>query len=285
MAIEQEQPTSTPVENLNIFEMLDYRSFLKLRIQNSSKLSLQAVASRSGCMSKSYLSLVINGKRNLSPEKAALVGRAVGLKGNELKYFESLVRYNRTKEQTAKTHFLKELAILRPRRSLGRTNFEDAEVLRTWHAMVLRELVALPNFSSDPRNISILLRGLLSPSEAKRALSLLLQTKLVVQDGDQFVASEAALQSTDEIRSLAIQQYHKSCLDLGRRVLETQPLRDREFGCVNASISAESFRLIKERLKALREEILHIALKDPAPDRVCQLNFQFFQLTVGGSDG
>lgn len=276
--------TALTAEGQNIFEMLDYRSFLKSRIQNSDKLSLQTVASRSGCVSKSYLSLVINGKRNLSSEKAALVGRAIGLRGNELKYFESLVRFNRTKEQTAKTHFLRELSLLRPKKSVGRRTLDESDVLKSWHAMAIRELVTLPQFSSDPRIISILLRGLLSPLDAKRALDLLIQTKLITEKDGAYVPSEASIQTSDEVRSLLIQQYHKSCLDLGRRVIETQPLRDREFGCVNMAISADSFRLVKEKLKALREEIVQMALKDPAPDRVCQLNFQFFQLTVGGSD-
>ena len=272
-----------PVEDYDIYSELDYRQVLKRRIQRSPKLSLGVVAQRAGCLSKSYLSLMINGKRTLSSEKAALIGRAVGLRGNELKYFESLVRYNGTRDPAAKKHFFKELALLRPQKVRVRGSFDSEEALASWHAMAVRELVSLPNFKPDPRHISILLKGLISPSEASRAFNLLLQTGLVVRSGEGFEAREAAIQTTDERRSLAIRKYHKSCLDLGRRIVDTQPLSDREFGSVNISISREAFEIVKTRLKELRQEIMDLALNDPAPDRVCQLNFQFFHLSLGAS--
>lgn len=74
----------------SIFDYTDYRLFLRNRVEwlrVNKSLSLESLARRSACFSKSLLSLVINGRRNLSNSKILPLARGLNLGPQETDYF------------------------------------------------------------------------------------------------------------------------------------------------------------------------------------------------------
>jgi uncharacterized protein (TIGR02147 family) len=261
---------------------LDYRAWLKEIIRKKPKqgarLTLDKLASNSGCFTKSHLSLILAGKRNLNEEKAAHLGKAAGLRGEALAYFERLVRFNQAKNSAAKERYLSELAWSKNQKAISDSTLNDARALANWHSLVVLEFVRANPSIISPILISHHLRRLLTAADVKRALALLESLGAISIEGSQIIAKDLVWRSSDEVVSLSVRNYHRSCLQLSERVLDIVPIDDREFSSVNVALSNEGIKKVKTRIKALREEILHLAAEESGANRVCQLNVQFFSL-------
>lgn len=265
----------------SVYQYVDYRAFLRELIQSRKQtdrtFSLGRLSRKAPGFSKAYLSLILSGKRNVSSAKIAALGQAVDLEGDHLRYFQSLVRFNQAKTAEEKRFFFERMMEARPRTEARLLEQDQYEVLRNWHCLVLRELVRLPDFDPQPAAISARCRGRLSPSEAKDALDLLVRTGLVARtDAGEYKAGEETLRTSDEVRSIAVQQYHESCLELGKQALRQDPLESREFASVNFALTEDQVQWVKRRLKDLRDEVGGLPVQGGERRKVCQLNLQFF---------
>ena len=84
-------------DSVNIFEYLDYRVYLRdfytEHKRESAAFSHRAFSRRAGLRSSNYLSLVMKGERDLSPEMAPRFAKACGLAKSEADFFCDLVLY------------------------------------------------------------------------------------------------------------------------------------------------------------------------------------------------
>jgi uncharacterized protein (TIGR02147 family) len=158
---------------------------------------------------------------------------------------------------------------------------DSYRALENWHCLALRELARRPNFDPNPAVISARLKNLLTQTDARRAIKLLIDTRMLIEnENGQLVPSMDTARSTDEINSLAIRKYHKSCLDLGKKVIEQEPVEAREFGSINLLLKDEDQPKLKEMIKDFRERILSLAAKDDLTSaKVTQVNIQMFHLS------
>src|SRR4051794_11354962 len=105
----------------SVFDYTDYRSFLndllsEKRKNNDKSFSLGAISHRAKTLSKAHISLLLKGRRDLSAKRILPLGSAIGLKGRELRYFESLINFNQTENLNEREHFLQTMITLRPKR-------------------------------------------------------------------------------------------------------------------------------------------------------------------------
>lgn len=275
----EENNIATQNKKISVYDYLDYQSYLRDHVFNSSKMSLGAISKRASGISKSYLSLVLNNKRNISLKKVLTLGRAIGLKERELNYFEIMVRFNLAKINKEKEYYLNQLVVNRPPKIKTSITSDQYNLLRNWHCMVIRELVRLPGFQEDENWISLKLKKRLTPKEAKIALGALINTNMLVRNQDgKLIPADRFIKTPDEVRSVIIQQYHKSCLANAALALE-DPLETREFGSVNLVLSSEMIKKVKEMTKKYQEEIVRLTSTLDEKSMVCQLNIQFFTLS------
>lgn len=269
----------------SIYKYLDYRQYLRDVIahkrETSPTFSLEQLGRKTGCLTKSHISLIVSGKRTLTSTRAAALGKALGVSDREMPYYQKLIQFNQAKDGTEKENFLNELMSHRGRSLEANLNMQAYQVLEEWHGLAIRELARMPNFDPNPQALSARFRGLLSPIQARRAVKLLIEANLLTVDEDGNIrATSVALRTTDEINSVAIRRYHKSCLDLGKRIIETEPLNEREFGSVNLVLRHEDIPKVKDLIKNLRENVLALAQEIPTNESaVAQINIQMFQLS------
>lgn len=269
----------------SIFNYSDYRAFLsdwlacKGQSADRHKFTLGAISKRAGQISKAHLCLILARKRQLSAKKTFQLGVALGLKKDELQYFEHLVQFNSARSLREKEHFLQKMAGFRLKSGSEKMSSQHYLGLYSWHCLVIRELSKHPEFIPDPALISKRLKGHLSTGEAKQALAVLVESGLVERGADgKIKANDVSLHSSDEIHSVAIQTYHRSCLILAKKVLESDSIEDREFGSVNLIVSTRQMKWLKEKIKALRCELAELE-SDADAREVCQINFQILKLT------
>lgn len=267
-----------------IYNHVDYRELIKEYLEKTKihypQFSLSQLCIKAGNISKSYLSMVINKKRNLSPPKVLSLGKAMGFKSKELVYFEVLARFSQAENSDDKEFYLNSLVALRPKQIDSKLSFEQYHILENWHCLVIRELVELPNFNPDPKVVSRRLRNLIRPKEVKRAWELLLRTGLVINSEDgSYQKKDAFIKTTDEIRSHAIQRYHKSCLDLGKKMIDKTSVKDREFSSVNLNLTREEFEMAKSKIKEFRDGLVTLGSSYQDSKTVCQFNMQLFKIS------
>ena len=269
----------------SIYKYMDYRHFLRDLLAHkrsgSTAFSLEMLGRRTGCLTKSHISLILSGRRGLTFRRAAALGQALGLGDKELSYYQQLVQFNQAKDDTEREQHLSAMMSHMGRRIGSNLSMDSYRTLENWHCLALRELARLPNFDPNPAAISARFKNLMTQADARRAIKLLIDTRMLIEnESGQLVPAVDTARSTDEVSSLAIRKYHKSCLDLGKKVVEQEPVEAREFGSINFLVKKEDQQKLKEMIKDFREQILSLAAKDDLTSaKVTQVNIQMFHLS------
>ena len=102
---------------VNIFKYTSYRKYL-LDFYNERKakkptFSYQVFANKAGFKSKSFIKLVIDGKKNLTKESAFKINKVLKLDHKPFSYFEDLIAFNRAKSLKLRNYFFVVFLILR----------------------------------------------------------------------------------------------------------------------------------------------------------------------------
>jgi len=195
-------------------------------------------------------------------------------------YFRDLVLMNQAKsDEEKKTHFeaMKRWIPQAKRRELEPS---AAKYLSHWLYPVVREMSLLPGFNGDPHWLVRRLNHSAGVAEVKEALSFLRDEGFLGQDASgQYTATDNLVISSDEVRSLAVRDYHRQMLDCARSALESVPIEEREFGALTTILPKAAIPELKHRLKEFRKELhawaIQVADSEPG-DSVVQLNFQMF---------
>lgn len=269
---------------LSPFGYTNYRHYLR-DFYEQQKASTRGYSYRSfskaaGFSSPNYLKLVIDGERNVSPEAVQKISQVLKLKGTMASYFEVLVKMNQASSDEERLgHFdtLKKLTPAAKRRSLEATGLE---YLSSWLHAVLREMTILPDFRDDPYWIARRMYGKATAEEILRSLQFLVSEGYIEKTSSgRYQPKDNVVLSSDEIRSLAIRNYHRQMLELARESLDGQPLDEREFGALTIILAKEHLGELKSRMKAFRQELHTWALAknlEIPGDQVVQVNSHMY---------
>jgi len=251
----------------------DYRTYLKdyysFRKESERGYSYRAFSKAAGFTSPNFLKLVIEGDRNVSAQVIPQFCKALHLEGTSAEYFTALVRMNQAKNDEEKDQCFAILQKLTPHHK------------RHWLYPTLREMILLNDFQEDPYWISRRLLGTASPAEVSSALSFLLQEGFIRRDepSGKLTLEDNMVFSSDEVRSLAIRNYHRQMLDCAKNALEKLPMEQREFGAITFVLPEASLEELKYRLKKFRDDLHNWAIQAASGgkgDSVVQLNIQMF---------
>src|SRR5512142_2484683 len=81
---------------IQVYEYLDYRAYLRdyyVHAKAARHLTYRGFSMRAGLSSPNYLKLVMDGKRNLTPQMARRFAKAIGLDRDAADYFSELVTF------------------------------------------------------------------------------------------------------------------------------------------------------------------------------------------------
>ena len=273
----------------DIFTYASYRAYLRdayaHRKATQRGFSFRWFAQKAGLSSPNFLKLVMDGQRNLSSKGAEAFAHALGLSGREAGCFSDLVQFEQATTGADKTRAWDRLAAYQARRKVRPVTHQEFEYLSRWYYPVVRELVALPGFREDPRWIARQVTPAITASQAKGALEVLQALGFVERGPDQRLRQRDALLSTGpEVRSLAVANFHRQMMTRGAEAIDRFDRSDREISGLTVALSPASLQAFKERIHALRAELLELAGRDTAADRVVQLNFQLFPVAVIAAD-
>lgn len=268
---------------IDIYQYFDYRKLLKELYQErksrDGKFSYRYICLKTGIRSAGYFSNVLAGKSNISLKVVLKLSQIFALKRAEADYFELLVLFNQ-----AKTHDEKNLLfdrILKVRKSKMKTlDASYYELFSHWYYVAIREVLDFYPFKGDFKELSQMVSPAITTKEAERAVTVLETLGLIGKNArGVYERVEALITTGEETRSMAIVQFQKATLDLAKRAFDAFPLEARDISTLTISVSRRNFPKIKEKIRAVRREILELAKADDETDTVFHLNILAFPLS------
>ncbi|MBD3241416.1 MAG: TIGR02147 family protein [Chitinivibrionales bacterium] len=266
----------------DIYDYLDYRAFLRdayqARKKRNSAFSFRYISRRVG-LSASTLVRIFKGERSLSERAIGPMAVVLRLDESRAAYFEALVRYCQARGvHDRQLHYA---ALLPHARSKARLLLSDHfELFTTWYCTAIRELLHHFAFTGDYRALANKLAPAVTAAQARHAVALLKRLKLVAADSrGRLRPTDKAITVGEEWRSQAIAAFQKATIALAGEAIERFPPEQRDISTVTVNLSKRGLALAKERIRALRKEVLQIERTEERPDAVYQVNLQLFPLS------
>lgn len=270
----------------NIFEYEDYRLFLRdlyLYLKEVQRgFSHRFFSKKAGFASPNMLKLVIDRTRNVTSKTFPKFVRGLKMTPQEADFFSILVNFNQATSEDEKTEAFREMTKNRKFRKIHELSREIFRFYAQWFHIVIREMIDLKNFQSDPGWISQHLHPHVSKEEVKRALKLLLKLKLIKKNREEryLERTDPIIATTPEVNSLAIVHFHQSMMGLASQSLSTVPAEERDITAATLGLRINDLPRIKKKIETFRKNLLaeSEAIADK-PDRIYQLNIQLFPVT------
>lgn len=285
-ATAMQQVMLRPNGKLNVFSYTNYRKYLRDYFELEKrrlpqKFSHRYFARKAGLATSNFLYLVIEGKRNLSPESIQSFSRAIGLDRRETLFFEAATQFDQAKGPHEKDSAFEKMISFREYRQARIHTARQYDYFAKWHHPVIRELVHLNDFQEDPAWIVGKLNYKVSREEARESLELLQELDYLVRDENgRLTLNDPTLMDDSDVSAAARLMFQDQMMELGRMSL-TRPSKERDVSAITMTVNGKILKTIKEKMQLLKDEI-HQMMTSGGEDRadsVYQLNFQLFSLT------
>lgn len=278
--METGQNSNGKKDKIPVFSYTDYRQllkdYMKVRQARESHFSLRMFSRLSGFQCHNYMSLILQGKRNLASDHVRAITGVLKLTRQETEYFEILVAFNQSRTKDLQNRYITKLLSYWKRNPVTTLNPAQYEIVSRWYCLVIREMVLLDDFKNDPEWIARRLGKPVTASDVEEALRLLKECALLKEVDGKLTQVDSNVLAEGEVPSLAIRNYHRNFIPKGIEALDTVPIEEREINGTTIAVSPETFKKIKKRLKEFQVELLQMIPHDDKQRRIYQLNVQLF---------
>jgi uncharacterized protein (TIGR02147 family) len=267
----------------NIFTYSDYRRLIKDAIEEKRKknpqYSYRCAANRMGISSGS-LARVLNGTRHPGSGLMHKLTLYLGLKKRETEYFSLLAGFESIKDEGKRRACYLKILKMRAERNKP-VSKEHYRFFEQWYYVALFELLRTGNYTGNNAAFGSMLIPPVSESKTRKALELLKRLGYIQESKDgRACAAHPFLTTGETWESVAIHAFQVAMSNLGVRALDIIPKEERDFSTLTMALSKEAFEKVRDVMKKARMEISAIERDCTTPDRVYQINFQSFPLSL-----
>jgi uncharacterized protein (TIGR02147 family) len=271
----------------DVLGYLDYRIYLKdwyeARKRREKGFSYRALAREVGYRSHAFFSLVLQRRSNISIEVAMGFADCIGLKGREREYFLLLVSCNQEEVPSQRQIMFQRLQKLNGTPATQLREDQDA-FLASWRHAALREMLGIDPFQGGEAQWGERMVPAATAREVRESLDLLLALGLAHRTARGIVRTDPRLVTGTTYTESATRGFMRQVHELGGEALERFPRSERHHGWATLSVSAATLETMRAELRALVQRFLTLAEEEVSPDRVMQLNLEFFPLAHGRKD-
>lgn len=242
------------------------------------KYSYRKLAEDFGFKPTNFFYLLIQGKRKLTFEALHKIVQFSNFSSKQRRYFETLVHYNQTEDESEKKDLEKHLNKIKGKKK-DVLSQEKYSYFSHWYIPVIREIISLKGFVPNLTWISRKVVPKISQVTIRETLSILEKLKMIQKKGTKWIQSDEHLSTELMVDSEILGRYHEQLLNLSLLSLEQNP-EDRDIGSMTMSLSDEQFQWLVEKVRDFREEIQEELKKQTdSPSKVCLLNMQLFPVS------
>ena len=265
----------------NLYQYSDYRQFLKDTYETNktrqASFSYRYLSLKGGVNSSAFFKYVIEGKRNLSKGTLLKTCLAFGLKDKDAEYFENLVFFNQAKTIKEKNLYFDRLTKLRGLFDVKRVEESQYAYYSQWYHSAIRELLGIAKPSGDFKALANALLPSITPKQAQESVELLHRLGLIRKDAQgKWKQVDQVLTTGNQIGSQVVVNFQLMMMDLAREAYDRCSLEERLMSSTTMSVSEAGVDLFKKKIRQLRAELLELARVEERPERVYQLNVNFF---------
>jgi len=253
------------------------RDFLYEKKKKNSNYSSRCAAKKCGIQSGTF-TRILNGTRGIGPAVLPKFIDWLGLRHREAEYFQLLVKFQNSTNNSDKENLYNEL--LSFRQQMKHYIPEDKfNIFEQWYYIALYELIKIMPEYSPPQRLGAFLEPPVSETRTLQALEVLEKAGLIKKTDDGFISVGRFLSTGDQWESAAIHAFQVKMSELGTCALNRFPKNERDISTLSVSLSRESFQKVSEIIREAREKIREIEALEIKPENVYQINFQVFPLT------
>lgn len=267
----------------SIYNYLDYKKYLRdffdYQRSNETFFSFRYVERRVK-IDASNIVKIINGKRELSKVGIANFIKYLKLDKNESEYFKNLVFFSKAKKDEECKKYFKKLLTIKDM-DITQVRSDRYEFYLKWYYTAVASTLYYFNFyGEDYKELGEQVKPVITEDEARESIELLVRLNFIKKDKDgKFIHTDTTLSTGDKWHSYAIHAFQHETLNLAKKSLEEDSKKVRDFSTVTLTLSEDEFEQIKEITSEYRKAVLKTLDDCKDPDRVYQLNIQFFPLT------
>jgi uncharacterized protein (TIGR02147 family) len=264
----------------NIYNYLNYRKFLgdfyKERKTHNPRYSFQSLADQAGFKSKSYLKLVMDGKKNLTGPSLKKINKALKLSEKSFSYLKDLVAFNQLKDASRADPYFARLSGYSARNKAKQLRQGQYEYLAQWYHSTIREAVTMPGFNGDYKALGKTLQPPVPVRKVKHSVELMQKLGLIKKEGGRFVQNDALITTGNEAQALAVKNFHLQNLKMAGAAINLWPAPMRDVSCLVLGLSDAGLRTVKQEIQLFRKRLLEIAGADQGQQGVYHVGFNLF---------
>ncbi len=274
--------------SISVYDYTDYRKYLLDYYQDQKSknrsFSYRFFSRKAAINSIGLYKDVVDGRQSLGRSLILKFSQALGLGLRENEYFEQMVYFNEAKTvEERKAYFGRMIACCESK--AFRVDADRYEYYSRWYYSAIRALITCHPFVDDYDSLAKALNPAIRPAQAKQAVKILEKLEFIVRNKmgywqlNHSVISSGVLSEDQRINGLNIVNFQKSMMTLASEAFERHPFEQLSMSTLTLSLSKGTFLRFKEEISVLRKKFAHLAESDKSPDRVYQLNYQFFPLS------
>ena len=272
-------------EALDITGYLDARDVL-LQLYREAKAHLShwswiRMSEELGFGKTNVLHLMAQGKRSLTVKAADRIADSLKWKGTKRQFWLTLATWQSETDPIHRETLFRKLYSMRERSSEGHLSPDAFEYFDCWYHPVVRELVALSEFQSDPTWIAESLEPKIRVDEARKSLELLERLGMIRFDSEKnrHVLTQTRVATDLQVDSMSVVRYHQRMIDHGKDAITNIQETLRDISAITFNGDAVLAEKVKGELDALRLRLLSYSEKSTNGDQIWQLNMQFFPMS------
>jgi uncharacterized protein (TIGR02147 family) len=272
------EPNTKPT----VFSYTDYRKFLKdFLLQKKSEkknFSYRSVCKDTGIKSSGHLTLILQGKANISIPLALRFAKYLSLKKREKEFFQYLVLFNQAKNHVEKKGYFERVMSFKES-AVHEVNAHQYEYYDVWYNSIVRALLEIIPVKDDFKALANTVEPPISPEEAKKSIELMLRLAMVKRDAEGFYRPiDMMIDSGATVGSVALTSYAHNLLELGKEAFDRFPKEERLFSWVTLGVSEKGYEEVVREMRTFRQKMYEIAKADTA-ERVYQIYMQAFPVS------
>ncbi|MCM0606217.1 MAG: TIGR02147 family protein [Xanthomonadaceae bacterium] len=243
------------------------------------RFSVRQWSKEMGFQTHSLISMVLQGKRNLTLKQVPYLSRGLKLSTPETLFFQGLIQVENAKTPEEKRWCELWVSELRPKSIQTIREVDEYAAIADW---IHPALLALSDTAASFRNASEAAKALglkdktheIAAAIARlESLSLLKKTPR-----GYYFATCNRMTTKDDVANAGAREYHRQAAALAAEKVEPTPITEREYQSMALAIPKDKLPLAKDLIRKFRTQF-SAAMESTKADSVYQLNLHFFPLT------
>jgi uncharacterized protein (TIGR02147 family) len=268
-----------------IYKYHDYRVFLKdmfsfLKNKKARFMNMKFVSKKLG-VTPSYLSMILNKKRELNPSLVNPLSEIFEMDEKEKSFFKLLLNFNLSKHDLEKASAIDMMKQVKQYQDHNPVEVAYHEYMSNWLNVTIREMTAIDGFSDDPKWIQEKLRYPVKMSEIRESINFLIEKGIVAKDENgKFEKPNKSIDCVDHVYKNALIQFHRSFLKLAGDSTLVSETHERELMGHCICLAEENYDEAKLILGEAFERIRNLQKKQNGKQVYC-IELALFPLTKG----